>query len=402
MSKYINGSNYLNQRLFINDDLLNSNLETLNNNISNINFNDSNITSNLLISNQLLNGINSNINNLSIDFNDSNITSNLLISNQLLNGINSNINNLSIDFNDSNITSNLLISNQLLNGINSNINNLSIDFNDSNITSNLLISNQLLTGINNKLTSDTEYDKLSTESILNVKPFGHCVEHNDWHAIRVNTNGKLLVEADLTESEIVLNTFDSGVNSNILAVNSSINTFRSNFDSFKLVNPPSIRYHRFIGNSWSVSYEFGSINSGTRLYLNNPVNSGNTYFVYNIVFSQKDNESLSRARHAIVVVDGVWTTLGTAVNVNNLKLYDVISDNSICGFGGSTINTVTNLEYVYTHALGSSHISDFQEEFIEIPEGKSLYLYTENTAGNPDCVMSMRFLIINNDNFVIM
>jgi hypothetical protein len=39
---------------------------------------------------------------------------------------------------------------------------------------------------------------------------------------------------------------------------------------------------------------------------------------------------------------------------------------------------------------------------IEIPEGKSIYLYTENVGGNPNCAMSMRFLIINNNNIVVM
>jgi len=267
--------------------------------------------------------------------------------------------------------------------------------NDSSTQSILTSINSTLDGVLS-VTDNTGNTKLNNiENALdnvntNLGTLEDDVESTNTKLDTVNTNLGT-IETDIESTNTKLDT-----------VNSNINNFRNSFNNFKLVQPPSIRFHRHIGNAWCVNYEFGAVNVGTRLYLNNPIGSDNTYFVYNITFTQNDNETTARARHSIVVVDGEWTTLGTAVDINNLKVYDVINNNSICGHGGSTTNTVKNLEAIYTHATGSSHVSDFQEEMIEIPEGKSIYLYTENVGGNPNCAMSMRFLIINNNNIVVM
>jgi len=174
---------------------------------------------------------------------------------------------------------------------------------------------------------------------------------------------------------------------------------------------PSLQYYRNLGNCFILSSgEFQSTNSGSTFYINNLSNSGVTFYIYNISVSTLDSEPMGRCKLILKQIPEAFTSIGSSDAKNFLNLKINSGSSSLNAFFNNQYNPNTVIYTGLTNSLGSvstvamdtfftpssgvNTIIDFQEEYIEIPQGTGFVIETLNIAGNPDVNISFRVLIL--------
>jgi hypothetical protein len=250
--------------------------------------------------------------------------------------------------------------------------------------------------INNKINNSNLVSYSTTETLQNVKCMGYYSNEEKWATLNVNSVGKLMVEADLTESEIVLNTYDEALNSNVSLINSNIGLMN---DKLTLIETYlkydydwDLRRLRGAGKCFSVCNNTNTTNNNF-LYINCPVDHPFKFYVYNIQFSVRPATGTVGFLSVRLTQQPYVTSGATALKVINLRSNESAGEQnvSICGTGGSVIQEGELIMTLTTNGAAQSQTIDLQEERIEISQGTSIYFQYGTLGSTAVTDMSVRF-----------
>lgn len=136
-------------------------------------------------------------------------------------------------------------------------------------------------------------------------------------------------------------------------------------------------------------------NQACLFYLNNPANSGQNYYVYNIMMSLRPGASAQAFvtfKIAFTNMNLSNTTATTLVPLNTG--FGSITTTTVCGFNGTPPTGVTLFASVI-NANAQSIFLDFQEEYIEIVPGTCFFGTYEVLGANATVDVNIRVFFLD-------
>jgi len=264
--------------------------------------------------------------------------------------------------------------------INDTLTSNTISVNDTNTQSNI-----------NTLISNFKYDNLqewlATEEFNTVKIAGFDIQHNKYHNLSVEQDGKLKTIVETNGS--TLSTSDSNTHIKL--------------DSLITNTPKTLRQLRGEGKCYSVYGQAWDINNTTGettiCALRNPETNTKTVYVYQITGAISKATSTDERLDVVVRrINGFSSLTGGVVgyktnlnfgfsNTSNVEFRQKKDSTDI----STTKTTVDFLDNITLSASGTTTTIDFQEAFIEIPPGTGL-IFRGNHQGPITSTIGLRYV----------
>lgn len=255
--------------------------------------------------------------------------------------------------------------------------------------------------------NETVIDNLSnieieTNNLSNINIYSSNIDNETNYLTNIYTNSNLI------NDKIIINTTLSDTNTNIYntlsnftLINDNLNNTNSNLNIIKndISNLNDIyiyginkspKFQRQSGTTYATFMKLSTSSSTNIISLYNPVGSGKTAYIYNLIATIAGSTTSKYARITYRTTNDNISSSGSAVtDIVNLNFS--LSNTTNMNIRTGVAQTSNNFYSYMLHNTGRSSYTDFQNEFFEIKEGIGFTVLADFLNGTTDITVSIRW-----------